>query len=191
LSFGEDGYTALPTIYSSVGRYPLPDKLVSYNIVYIDAFVVQNSPPDKAFDADFLPLPVTVPPKVGPYKTKIDRFITPNPESVIDMVLSEATRLPPTREEHVVYLYWEAGPGLRAVVWARQFRVPETYHTNVVPTINNQPLNADYFQNNMVPTPGFDGDLVGDYLIDVESRPTTADLYEVTATYLVLDGVYT
>jgi hypothetical protein len=193
LDFSSISYYALPVIYSTVGSYPLPPKLTAYDIKYIYAFVVQNVPPDRAYAADFMPLPALIPPRRGPYKTKIERFITPFPEDVIDAVFSSATKLPPTREEYVIQSHSEAGPGLRAVAQIRQFQVPESYHTEVIPTINGSSTTVPIFTesfNNMLPTEGFAGDLIGEYLVDVAAKPTTADLYEVTATYLVLSGVY-
>ena len=74
---------------------------------------------------------------------------------------------------------------------ARQFQVPETYHT-----VSSFSISGGYnaattvFTSNMAATTGFSGDLVGEFLVDVSSKPTSADLYEVTASYLVLDGIY-
>ncbi len=191
LDFSEELYYELPTIYSSVNSYPFPDKLNAFTVVALYAFVIQNEPPDRAFAEDFLPLASTTPPQRGPYKAKIRRFITALPETAIDEVLSTATKLPPTREEYVLALYAEAGPGLRAAARARQFQVPETYHT-----ISSFYISGGYnpettlFTSNMAPTAGFSGDLVGEFLVDISSKPTSTDLYEVTASYLVLNGIY-
>jgi hypothetical protein len=185
----------LPTIYSSVNSYPFPDRLDAFTIIAVYAFVIQNEPPDRAFASDFLPLPTVTPPQRGPYKTKIRRFITNLPETAIDEVLSTATKLPSTREEYVLALYAEAGPGLRAGARVRQFQIPETYHSisTFSVTLPDGTAYAEThtaFTSNMAPTTGFSGDLVGEFLVDVSSKPTSADLYEVTASYLVLNGIY-
>jgi hypothetical protein len=193
-SVGHPDSYALTVIYSTVASYPLPPKMTDYTVYAVSAEATQTIPPDYAFAQDFMAVPTLIPADRGPYKTKIARYITDDPGPVIDTLLAAGTRLPPTNEERVAAILARAyslgsESGVNAQAFAREFAVPESYHYGVTPTLSGASYTTLF--HTVANTPGFSsGDLTGDFLIDIDSKPTSADLYEVTAVYLVLNGVY-
>jgi hypothetical protein len=192
---------ALPTIYSTQDNYPFPPKLTAYEIIYQFAGVVEALPlpgesPRFSYSEDMLPTFTLVAPQRGPYKTKIERWLTDDPETKIDAILASATYLPQTKRETVVVsyrmLYAEA---YYTQAFAREFVVPESYHGEItidseIPDFSSG-TQAQVLTPEVLPaTAGFSGDLTGTFLIDVSTRKTASELYEVTATSLVLAGIY-
>lgn len=179
----------LTEIHGSIQNYPIPPKLTAFTIYALWAEATQIAPPDYAFAQDFMAVPTLVRPARGPYKTKIVRHVTDAPGPVIDTILGASTKLPNTKEEIAAVLFarvysTDSDSGVYAQAFAREFQVPESYHYLVTPTVSDGKYTNDY--NNLTNTPGFYGTLSGNFLIDIDVKPTTADLYEVSATYLSL-----
>ena len=192
---------ALPTTYSAQDNYPFPPKLTDYTILYQWAGVAETSPlpwetPRFAYAEDMAPTYTLVAPKRGPFKTKIQRWLTDDPDTLLDTILAAATVLPQTRRETVVVAYemvYVDAYFVRAFV--REFPVPEAYHEAVViggdiPDFQSGVQEQVVTPSTLAATVGFTGDFTGDFLIDVTSSKTTAELYEVVATSLVLAGIY-
>lgn len=195
----------LEVIYGAQ-KYNLPPRLDTINMVYRSAYVTRFDEDDPTRDVSqfsedfFIDFDVTVP-KVGPFKTKIERVISADPENAIDNFLSSATMLPQPKHEDisVAYAAWSTDP-LSARAVARQYRVPSTIHGSVAVTVNgvrggsdDTDLSTDRVisPNPLEANPtGFTGDLVGDYLIDVDVTKIALDMFLVTATTLQLDGIY-
>jgi len=192
----------LEVIYGAQ-KYNLPPRLDAIDMVYRSAYVtrVTEEGDQSQFSEDFfIDFDVSVA-KTGPFKTKIERVISADPQPAIDAFLAAATMLPQPKHEDisVAYSAWAVDPpSARAV--ARQYRVPSTIHGIVNVTINGVRGGTDdsglTVDRVISPTPltanptAFTGDLVGDYLIDVDVAKIALDMFLVTATTLVLDGVY-
>ena len=195
LDFTEEDSYPLDVIYSTVANYPLPPKLSSYVVYAVNAEAIQDEPPNYSFAQDFMALPVYIPPRRGPFKIRIERFITDEPGAVIDTILDAGTKLPATKDETVAVILaraWGVGEdsGVTAQAFAREFPVVDSYHTGVTASLSGA-VYATLFST-LTNTPGFTGDLSGSYLIDVDMKPASTDLFEVAATYLVLTGdIYT
>ncbi len=192
---------ALPTIYSTQDNYPFPPKLTAYSIIYQFAGVVETTPPAGetprfAYAEDMLPTFTLVAPRRGPFKTKIERWLTDDPETKIDAILAAATTLPQTKRETAIVSYAITYVDAYYVqAFAREFVVPESFH-NAITIASELPDFPTGTQSHVLTpetlgaTVGFTDDLVGTYLIDVSTRKTASELYEVTATSLVLNGIY-
>jgi hypothetical protein len=193
LGSGGGTYTTLPSVYGAIGSYPFPNRLDTFPITAVTAEAISSEPYDYDLAQDFMATPTVTEPKSGPYKTRQDRYITTSTSTVLAL-FAATTRLPAVRDDETVALFYakadygESVPA-SAAAWAREFRVPKSLHTGAVVATLSGGLYTIMISG-MEGSTGFSGDLSGDYLIDVSTRQTTAGLYEVTATYLVLDGIY-
>ena len=187
-------------------KYNLPPRLDAINMVYRSAYVTRFDADDPTrdvsqFSEDFyLDFDTTVA-KVGPFKTKIERVISADPETAIDNFLSSATMLPQPKPEEisVAYAAFSTDP-LSARAVARQYKVPSSIHGSVTVTVNGVRGGSDdtdlTTDRVISPNPlganptGFTGDLNGDYLIDVNVTKIALDMFLVTATTLQLNGIY-
>lgn len=203
---GEVPDRELDTIYSAQKYDAIPQRLDSVEFDFISAYVTGtdtsgNSRGQYAEDntAEFT---VTAPTS-GPFKSKTERILTAAPETVIDKILAESTFLPrPKREDVSIKFaaYSFSPPTAQAA--ARQYTLPTAIHGEIEVVTNGiingttvSPSGLIIDRNTepkiLQPTPGFDGvDLVGTYLIDVNIRRTSLDLFIVESTSLILNGVY-
>lgn len=193
VTFGEEEeYFQLDSIYSALDSYPFPERLDSYEIQAVTADALSSDPYSYDFAQDFMAIPRTTSPKGGPFKARTDRYITNDPETVIDL-FDDALRIPrPHTDEMVAVLYAkeESGTGgitAHAVAFAREFPVPTAIHAGIIPSESGEDT---VLFHNFQASAGFSGDLTGDYLIGIKTTQTTADLYEVSVTFLVLTGIY-
>jgi len=189
----------LDTLYGAQ-KYEFPARLDSADMIYRAAWVTRSTAAGTTaqFSEDFyIDFDVT-PPKDGPFKTKIERWITAAPETLIDTILSGANLIPkPAVEEvSVAYAAYSSSPAMARAV-ARQYRVPPSFHGSVNVTVNgfSNTGGVGYTINRSItpdPIPasptGFTGDLSGTYLIDVDVTKVALDMFLVTAVSLVLNN---
>ena len=196
----------LETIYGSQKYDGIPQRLDSIDFDFVSAFVTgSNSNGDvigRYVEDSSAEFPVTAP-SSGPFKTKIQRTLTTNPETKVDSILSSATLLPRPKRQDISYKYaaYSTNPVV-AQASARQFTLPAAIHGAITVGINGTTNGASTaptglnIERNIQPTslsatPGFNGtDLSGDYLINVSVRQTSLDLFIVESTELQLNGVY-
>ncbi len=196
----------LDTIYSAQKYDAIPQRLDSVEFDYVSAYVsgVDGSGNARSQYAEDNTAEFTVTaPSSGPFKSKTERTLTKAPESLIDSILAEATFIPrPKREDVSIKFaaYSFSPPSAQAA--ARQYTLPTTIHGPITivtnGTINGTTVTPSGLIINrrtepltLAATPGFvETDLVGTYLIDVNIRRTSLDLFIVEATSLILDGVY-
>lgn len=192
VTFGAGGYFQLDSIYSALDSYPFPERLDSYSIVAVKAEALSSDPYSYDFAQDFMAVPQTTSPKGGPFKARTDRYITNNPEAVVNS-LDGAPRIPQPRTDEMVAVlfakatYGSGGATAHAIAFAREFPVPTTIHAGISPSGG---VTQGVVYNNFEATAGFSGDLIGDYLIRIKTMEITANLYEVSVTYLMLSGIY-
>lgn len=198
--------TELETVYGSQKYEGIPSRLDSVGFDYVAAWVVgfDNSGNltgsyQEDNTADF---PVTAP-SSGPFKTKIEKTLTVDPETKIDSIISSATLLPRPKRQDVSMKYAAYGttPPV-AQASARQFTLPAAIHGEITVTSNglvnggtSSPTGLTITRvvepETLSTTPGFNGtDLVGTYLVNVSVRQASLDMFIVEATSLILDGVY-
>jgi len=192
----------LTTLYGAQ-KFELPPRLETADMVYRSAWVTRTTDAGVSaqFSEDFYIDFDTTAASSGPFKTQIERWTTQDPDTIIDTILAGATLLPKVKQEDVSVAYsaWSTVPAVARAV-ARQYRVPPSLHEAVVVTVNGYDGGSDYtpLTRNRSITPstlpahpaGFTGDLSGTYLIDVDVQKTALDMFIVTATSLILDGVY-
>lgn len=196
----------LETVYGSQKYDAIPSRLESVDFDYVAAWVIgfdNSGNVSGSYQEDnTAEFPVTAP-SSGPFKTKIEKTLTTDPETKIDSILASATLLPrPKREDvSIKYAAYGTSPPV-AQASARQYTLPAAIHGAITVNSNglinggtSTPTGLNVTRvvepTTLSATPGFNGtDLVGTYLINVSVRQTSLDLYVVEATSLVLDGVY-
>jgi hypothetical protein len=206
----------LDTIYSAQKYDAIPQRLDSVIFAYVSSFVSGTDTTGNArgqYAEDNTAEFAVTAPSSGPFKTKTERTVTASPEGLIDSILASANSLPrPKREDvSIKYAAYSFNPPT-AQAAARQYSLPTAIH-GVVPVISTGLINGSSqssgtgngttvtptgltidrstFPASLPRTPGFVGsDLVGTYLIDVNIRRTSLDLFIVEATSLILNGVY-
>jgi hypothetical protein len=196
----------LETIYGSQKYEGIPQRLDSIDFDFVSAWVTgSNSNGDSIgqySEDSTAEFPVTAP-SSGPFKTKIQRTLTTNPETKVNSILASSTLLPRPKRQDISYKYaaYSTNPPV-AQASARQFTLPAAIHGAITVGINGTTNGSSTaptglnIERNIQPTslsatPGFNGtDLSGDYLINVSVRQTSLDLFIVESTELQLNGVY-
>jgi hypothetical protein len=190
----------LETVYGSQKYDGIPQRLDSVVFDYVSAFVEsQDSEGNRTgtyAEDNTAEFGITAP-SSGPFKTKIQRTLTANPQTKVDSILSSATQLPrPKREDiSIKFVAHSTNPPV-AKASARQYTVPTTIHGVITPIADGTVTGSLSATRVIKPTslsatPGFNGsDLSGDYLINVTVRQTSLDLFIVESTELQLNGVY-
>lgn len=192
--------------FSTIDRYPFPPKLTSITFRYVYAAVWEVSynageEPRSSRSEDSQIQWGLIEPKRGPYKVRLIRKVCTDStlSATIDQLYSSFNKLPETKRETILEGYAAAR---YASMWTQasiqEYVVPESYHTSVVVNTSGAPPSdptLNLYGRQIVPsalpaTTGFSGDLVGEYLVDISVKDTTADLKEVIATVLVLSGIY-
>jgi hypothetical protein len=196
----------LDTIYSAQKYDAIPQRLDSVIFAYVSSFVSGTDTTGNArgqYAEDNTAEFAVTAPSSGPFKTKTERTVTASPEGLIDSILASANSLPrPKREDvSIKYAAYSFNPPT-AQAAARQYSLPTAIHgainVTTVGTVNGTTttptgltIDRSTFPVTLPRTPGFVGsDLVGTYLIDVNIRRTSLDLFIVEATSLILNGVY-
>jgi len=190
----------LDTVYGSQKYDGIPQRLDSVVFDYVSAFVESTDSEGRTTgtyaEDNTAEFGVTAP-SSGPFKTKIQRTLTSNPETKVDSILSSATQLPRPKREDVSlkFVAYSTNPPV-AKASARQYTLPAAIHGVVTPSVDgvvNGSLSVSRVikPTSLSTTPGFNGsDLSGDYLINVTVRQTSLDLFIVESTELQLNGVY-
>jgi hypothetical protein len=196
----------LDTIYSAQKYDAIPQRLDSVLFAYVSSFVSGTDTTGNArgqYAEDNTAEFAVTAPSSGPFKTKTERTVTASPEGLINSILASANFLPrPKREDvSIKYAAYSFNPPT-AQAAARQYTLPTAIH-GVVPVTSTGTVNGTTVTptgltidrsttpSSLAATPGFNGtDLVGNYLIDVNIRRTSLDLFIVEATSLILNGVY-
>lgn len=203
LSAGDLADRTLPTIYGAQKFDGLPPRLDSADMVYRSAWVTRTTDAGTSaqFSEDFFIDFNISPASSGPFKTRIERIITSAPETAINFFVTDAILLPTIKQEDVsvAYAAWSTDPPAARAV-ARQYRVPPSFHEAVAISINGvnggsdrTPLTLDrVISPSTIPAnpTDFTDDLTGTYLIDVDVQKIAMEMFLVTATKLVLDGIY-
>jgi len=190
----------LETVYGSQKYDGIPQRLDSVVFDYVSAFVESTDSEGRTTGSyaedNTAEFGVTAP-SSGPFKTKIQRTLTSDPETKVDSILSSATQLPRPKREDVSlkFVAYSTNPPV-AKASARQYTLPAAIHGVVTPSVDgvvNGSLSVSRVikPTSLSTTPGFNGsDLSGDYLINVSVRQTSLDLFIVESTELQLSGVY-
>jgi len=204
----------LGIVYGSQKYDAIPPRLESVDFDFASAWAwyVSSRGYRAAYAEDnTAEFPVTAP-SSGPFKTKITRTLTTDPEAKVDAILACAKVLPrPKREDiSMKYAAYSVNPTV-AQASARQYTLPAAIHgpitvgvDGVINGVSSTPsgLTIDRIisPTTLDATPGFNEELVGGinqyelvgtYLIDTSIRQTSLDMFIVEATYLLLEGVYT
>jgi hypothetical protein len=201
----------LATIYGAQ-KFNFPPRLDSADMVYRAAWVTRTTDAGTSaqFSEDFYFDFQTTPAATGPFKTVIERWVTADPDTIIDTILAAGTPLPQAKQEDisVAYSAWSEDPAVARAV-ARQYRVPPSFHGSVAISVNGTfngvddssgtEIGATTVNRDRAITPnpitaypaGFVADLSDIYLIDVDVQKTALDMFIVTATSIDLtDGIF-
>lgn len=204
LSAADKADRQLTTIYGAQKYEALPPRLDSVDLVYRSAWVTRITMAGNTaqFSEDFFVDFDVTPPSSGPFKTIIERWVTQDPDTILDTILSGATLLPKVKEEDlsVAYAAWSTSPPMARAV-ARQYRIPASFHGEIEVTVNGTDNGADRtpltVDRVIWPDPvlahptGFTTDLSGIYTIDVGVEKVALDMFLVTHIKLDLtDGIY-
>jgi len=194
---------ALPVLYSAQKYEGIPERLDSVTFDYVSCWATNGT--ESQFSEDNASHFETTEPISGPYKTKITRVVTSDPEGVVDSTLAAATFLPRPRREDITIKYGAISfDPVVARAQSRQYPLPAAIHGPITVAITGVPLGSSggptvsrILEPENLPTSigfqdqgGGNYDLVGDYLIDVDVRKTSLEMHIVTSTELVLTGVY-
>lgn len=212
-SEGDINDRELDTVYGAQKYEAIPPRLESVDFDFISAWAAyyDGSSYRAAYQEDnTADFPVTAPIS-GPFKTKIERTLTTDPQVKVDAIIADAKILPRPKREDISMKY-SAGSINPTVAQAsaRQYTLPAAIHgpitvgvdgvingTTIVPT--GLRIDRVISPLTLPTTPGFEQfevngvtqyELVGTYLIDISIRQTSLDMFIVEATSLVLNGVY-
>lgn len=214
-SEGDINDRELDTVYGAQKYEAIPPRLESVDFNFVSAWASYSSPGSNSVSGTYqedntAEFPVTAPIS-GPFKTKIERTLTTDPQVKVEAIIASAKILPrPKREDiSMKYAARSIAPTI-AQASARQYTLPAAIHgpitVGVDGVINGSSIvpfgliiNRVISPLTLPTTPGFEQfevngvtqyELVGTYLIDISIRQTSLDMFIVEATSLVLNGVY-
>lgn len=178
----------LPTIPGRA-NFPVPPLLTRVSLEQQWAIAISDAPP--AFDQDYYFDFKTIEPPSGPYEAQTLRFLTDNPQDIVDNF--PLVRIAPVTETIGIASAWFfAHPEQnQAKANARQISVPPSIHGAIEINEPDGPT-IGLITKVLPPTPGF-AEFVstGIAIADVNTSKTRFDLYIVSVDQVSIGGVYT